>query len=192
MVLRLWLGEEPVDSALFLRLSLICTATMLLGKPFYQGIIATGNIRNYQIVVTVVGCSVFPLTWLAYKIGLAVDTFYWIYFVVYNILIWIRMWFCKRILGFRIKNFVKGVFIPVILCTLLSIPVPGIIFFMMDDTIVRLLVLTLSSFIRSSSLYDKCCTAQPPHFPARPGVSIFWLCIRNTGIMEWQRLFLIL
>ncbi len=150
MVLRLWLGEEPVDSALFLRLSLICTATMLLGNPFYQGIIATGNIRNYQIVVTVVGCSVFPLTWLAYKIGLAVDTFYWIYFVVYNILIWIRMWFCKRILGFRIKNFVKGVFIPVILCTLLSIPVPGIIFFMMDDTIVRLLVLTLSSFITST------------------------------------------
>ncbi len=32
----------------------------------------------------------------------------------------------------------------------------------------------------------------PPRFPIRPGASTFWRCIRSTGIMEWQRLFLIL
>ena len=32
----------------------------------------------------------------------------------------------------------------------------------------------------------------PPRFPIRPGASTFWRYIRSTGIMEWQRLFLIL
>ena len=150
LILKLWLGEVPEYSVSFLRLSLISVASLMLGNPFLQGILATGTIKGYEIAVTIVGCLVFPLTWVAYKIGFYPEIFYWIYIFIYNVLIWIRMWFCKRILGFRIKNFVKGVFIPVILCTLLSIPVPGIIFFMMDDTIVRLLVLTLSSFITST------------------------------------------
>ena len=141
-VLRLWLGEEPEYSAQFLRLSMLCTATMMLGGPFLQGINATGNIRNYQIAVTLAGWLVFPLTWIAYRVGAAPSAFYWIYFVVYNILVWVRMWFVRRLLDFRIRRFLYEVFIPVVMCGILASLPPFAVSRLMPESVLRLFVLT--------------------------------------------------
>lgn len=141
-VLKLWLGEVPEYSVLFLRLSLICTATMMLGSPFTQGIMATGTIRNYQIAVTLIGCLVFPLTWLAYKLGYKPEMYYWVYFIIYNVIIWVRMWFVKRLLGFKLKSFFMEVYFPIVRCTVLSI-IPAVLIYMaMQDSYLRLVILT--------------------------------------------------
>lgn len=149
-VLKLWLGEEPDYSALFLRLSMLCTATMMLGSPFLQGISATGVIRNYQIAVTVIGWLVFPLTWVAYRLGFSPEIFYWIYFVIYNILVWVRMWFVRRLLGFKIKDFLYDVFFPVIRCGILSVIPALCICQLMDDSVLRLFVLTGACTVTTS------------------------------------------
>lgn len=149
-VLQIWLGEVPEYSAQFLQLSLLCAAVMQLGSPFYQGLIATGNIRNYQIAVTIVGCIVFPLTWIAYRLGASAGVFYWIFFIVYNIIIWIRMWYVRKQLEFPIKTFLTQVFIPILKCSALSI-IPAIIICQtMPPTIYRLFATTGLTIITTS------------------------------------------
>lgn len=142
IVLRLWLGEEPLYTVTFLRLSLFCSAIMMLGGPFLQGINATGNIRNYQIVITLTGCLVFPLTWLAYKLKFPPQLFYWIYLGIYNILVWIRMWYVKKLLGFKISTFTKEVFFPIVFSIILAF-IPGyLIYILLPDNIGRLFIMT--------------------------------------------------
>lgn len=149
-VLRLWLGEEPYMSATFLRLSLLCAAIMMIGSPFLQGINATGKIRSYQIAVTVVGCLVFPFTWIAYKLKSPPEIFYWIFLVIYTILIWIRAWYVKELLGYGISTFFKDVFGPILVCGSLA-AIPGyVISMVLPDNISRLFILTGSCIITTS------------------------------------------
>lgn len=145
IVLRIWLGEYPEVTVKFLRLSLLCTATLLLGSPFYQGIMATGNLKSYQITVTIIAITVFPLTWIAYKLGGSPESYYYIYLIIYNILVWIRMKYIRKLLGFNVSVFFKDVIIPIAICTILTIVPVYFIFRLMEDNWVRLIVVIISS-----------------------------------------------
>lgn len=123
-LLSIWLKEVPDKASIFLILSLANNGVMMLGSPFLTGILATGNIRNYEIVITLSGCLVFPLSLLAYHYGAPVEASYLIFFVIYNILIWIRMIFVRNLLNFPIKRFTQKVMVPVITTTAISIIPP--------------------------------------------------------------------
>lgn len=146
-LLKLWLGNVPEFAPLFLQLSLIGTAMVLLGNTGFTAIMATGNIRNYQIVVTLVGCLVFPLTWIAYKLGLPAFTTYVIYIVIYGILDWIRLLFMRKLLGFKVMLFVRNVIYPILIVTVLSVIVPTVISMNMAPSVFRFIFLTVGSFI---------------------------------------------
>ena len=146
-LLKLWLGNVPEFAPLFLQLSLIGTAMVLLGNTGFTAIMATGNIRNYQIVVTLVGCLVFPLTWIAYKLGFPAFTTYVIYIVIYGILDWIRLLFMRKLLGFKVMLFVRNVIYPILIVTVLSVIVPTVISMNMAPSVFRFIFLTVGSFI---------------------------------------------
>lgn len=153
-ILSIWLKEVPSDAPLFLRLSLLCSGTMLLGNPFFTGIMATGNIKNYEIVITLSGCLVFPLTLVAYYLGAPVQICYIIYFIIYNILIWIRMYYVKKLLDFPISRFTIDVFMPIILTLFIAASLPFIVYLLMEEGFIRLLILTTISILWSSfSIY---------------------------------------
>lgn len=146
-LLKLWLKTVPEDTVLFLRLSLFCNLIMQLGGPCYTAIMATGNIRNYQIAVTVVGCLVFPLTLLAYHLGSGAQATYYIYFAIYLILVFIRLYFMKKLLGFEPKLFLRNSMLPLIPIILLSFIAPLGFTLIMDEGIVRLVSVTIISII---------------------------------------------
>ena len=155
-VLQLWLGEVPEYSVSFLQMSMLCSATIMIGGPFLQGISATGTIRNYQIAMTLVGCMVFPLTWIAYKLGGSPIVFYWIFFCIYNILIWIRMIFVRKLLGYPLHRFTRQVFFPILSCALISLLPAICIKILMADNILRLFIMTGVTLI-TTSLIVLCC-----------------------------------
>ena len=84
-ILRLWLKIVPENAPLFLRLALFGSLMMSLGNSLLTGIFATGNIKRYQLWVTIVGCLVFPLTWIAFKLGFPPATTYIIFIIIYFI-----------------------------------------------------------------------------------------------------------
>ena len=68
-ILHTWLGVVPDYSAIFVRLMLIYTLVESLSYTMVTLMLATGNIRNYQIVVG--GCQLlnFPLSYLFLNLG---------------------------------------------------------------------------------------------------------------------------
>lgn len=149
-LLNLWLGKVPEQSSLFLKLSLIGSAVVLIGNCSFTAIRATGIIRNYQLTVSIVGCLVFPLTWVAYKYGLPAYTTYIIYIIIYSILNFIRLLFLRKLLGFNIMTFIRDVTRPILAVTALSMIVPCVITNTLDTSVFRFLLLTGISIISTA------------------------------------------
>lgn len=149
-ILQLWLGVVPESAAVFLRLSLITTAITLLGNTGFTSVTATGNIRNYQLSVTIVGCLVFPLTWVVYKLGAPALATYVIYAIIYIIVNWVRLLFMRLLLGFPIRMFWNKTVLPMSVVTVAAVIIPAIVFFNMEASLLRIIVITLVSFISTA------------------------------------------
>ena len=91
-ILRLWLKIVPEHAPVFLRLTLFGALMTLLGNSMLTAVSATGKIRRYQLWVTIVGCWVFPLTWVAFLVGFPASATYVIYIIIYFLLVFVRLY----------------------------------------------------------------------------------------------------
>lgn len=101
IILKLWLNTVPEYTGIFLRLSMVVTAIILIGDSSYTIMMATGKIRNYQIIAVCLGIIVLPLSWLCYKFGLPAYTCYILLIINYILVIVVRLY----LLQLYIKSF---------------------------------------------------------------------------------------
>lgn len=67
-ILKLWLGEIPDYTVIFVRLSLIVVFFEVLSTPLWLTIQATGNIKNYQIIISLIFLLNLPIAYLFFLI----------------------------------------------------------------------------------------------------------------------------
>lgn len=146
-ILRLWLVEVPNDAPLFMRLSLFGIMVTILGNSGYTACIATGNIKKYSIVITLVGSMNFVISWLAYKLGAPAETAYVVYIIVYSITQVVRLLLMKEMLEFPIMMFVKEVLCMIILPFVFSMSLPYILVQYIDSSFSRTVLVCFSSVI---------------------------------------------
>lgn len=151
IVLRLWLTTVPEHTIWMFRLSVCGTMVTLLGNTGYTACMATGNIKKYALVITSIGCLVFPFTWIAYKLGAPVETTYILYIFIYIILNLVRLWIMKGLIGMPPLMFIKDVFFRIIIVTPCCLVLPSIVVYIMEESILRLLITILVSETSSIS-----------------------------------------
>ncbi|MBR5920575.1 MAG: lipopolysaccharide biosynthesis protein [Bacteroidales bacterium] len=132
-VLWLWLGTVPDYTALFFRLANISVLVTAIGQTGLKGVLATGNIKWYTIVISLVGIFVLPLTWFAYRLGAPVEISYFFFIGIYAIIDILRLWFMKKLWGFPIMKFVKETIVPILRVTVLSTILPTIAFLLLKN-----------------------------------------------------------
>jgi hypothetical protein len=114
-ILELWLGELPEDVVLFCRVilltALIDQTTIGLGTANQ----AIGNVRNYSLTVNTIKLLTVPcLAFLLYK-GIDIKIAIWIYALMEFICALCRIPFLKITGGLNIHEYVKRVFIPILI-----------------------------------------------------------------------------
>lgn len=140
MILRLWLTEVPDKAAVFIQLSLFNGLLDSVGNTSYTANVATGKIKAYSIVVSIITVLVFPITWIVYFVGGAVESPYLIYFVLRIFVLIARMFFMQKLIGFSIKKFIKQVYAPVIMTTILAVIPSILIMIFMPCSYIRLAI----------------------------------------------------
>jgi O-antigen/teichoic acid export membrane protein len=145
LILKLWLNNVPEYAPLFLRLTVIGTLCDILGNSTANAAWATGNVRRYYIYVGSVGCLVFPLSYLAFACGLPAYASYLIFIFIYVILIFIKLYIIKGLINFPIGKFNKEVLMRIIPVSVLAFLLPGVFYFNMNASFLRLLLVALSS-----------------------------------------------
>lgn len=148
-ILNLWLGTPPEQADSFLVWTILSTLATLLGNTLVTLQMAHGDIRKYQLWITVFGCIPFPLTWLMFKLGAPAIVSYYIYVIVYWGLIFVRYHLVHGMTGIPAKMYLGGVVAKTHLVAVLSSALPLIIFYFMAETIFRLLLVVTTSIISS-------------------------------------------
>lgn len=146
-ILKLWLKTVPDYSVIFLRLIILTSYVTILGNTSYTAVMATGKIKNYQLVITMVGCLVFPLTWILYKINFDVESTYYIYIVIYGILVLLRLHYLKILVKLPPMYFVKYVLFKVLYLTLPAFVIPFLFVYFCPSFSMRFLFTSIISIV---------------------------------------------
>lgn len=126
-LLQLWLIEVPEYSVLFIRIILLEAIFNTLSGPMITSLLATGNIKLYQIVVGGVMLLNIPISFVLLYLGAPIETPLIVSFIIIIISIVVRIYFCKLQLSFNILSYMNLVLRPVISVFVLSLVLPYLV-----------------------------------------------------------------
>lgn len=123
-ILALWLEEVPLHSNSFICLILIdALMGILFGVPMMTSLSATGNIKQYQIVVSSIIIMILPVSYIVLSINDNVMLPFYI-IILFTILSGIaRFYFCIKQIRFNLKKYIQLVLLPTFIVSLISIPI---------------------------------------------------------------------
>lgn len=147
LVLQLWLGEIPEYTVPFIRLMMIISFIDAFSNPFVRSIEATGNIRNYQIIVGGMMILILPVAYIFLKLGFSPISVYIITIVISLISFFYRIRLCKDVLGFSIKSLFFDVIVKLIFVFICGGIIPIIFFCLMKEGFVRFFLILFSSIL---------------------------------------------
>lgn len=99
-ILDFWLGHTPALTNLFLKLIVINTLIDSLSYSFQTAVQATGNVRNYQVIVGSLMLMNLPISYVFFKTGFSVEYCFYIGIAISIICLFVRLFMLKQLLNF--------------------------------------------------------------------------------------------
>lgn len=145
-ILNLWLNKYPEYTSIFCRLVILNTIIHTCDISIIFS--ALGKIRENQLYGSISYISILPISYLLYKIGYPPITMFIIQIIITIIVDFIiNIYLLKLITGFDTKKYYKRMIIPITKVTLCSIFFPLLLFFTINESTIRLLVVVFSSIV---------------------------------------------
>lgn len=139
-LLRIWLGQVPEWSVLFLRFAMFESLAVTFGQNLFRLIQADGHVKNYTVHAAITAGMIFPLTWIFYRIGAPVWTAYLILILDFMFLNIVRFYDLKKLMTFSVRQFIIDVLVPCVTVSLLSFVVPLTVCHYMEPSTLRFFV----------------------------------------------------
>lgn len=109
-ILSLWLKEVPDNTAIFVRIILVCQLIWTYTMPMTTVAYATGKIKKVNTVCGSIVLVTLPISWGLLKMGEPAYTVFLVYTFFEFISMIVRMMILRSIVQFSIRNFIFDVF----------------------------------------------------------------------------------
>ena len=153
-ILELWLKQVPDYTIVFTRLTILISLNAVLSQTLITSMLATGNIKKYQIIVGGLNLSIFPLAYLAFYLDFPPYASYIIQLLVYCIGLGARMLLLRGMIKLSIMKYAAEVLLRVVVVTVVAIILPVYLLLSMDESHIRLLIVAFFSVLCTlSSVY---------------------------------------
>ena len=152
-ILQLWLGQVPKYAVILTRYLLLVALVDSFMYTLGAAIQATGNIRNYQVVVSFIQILSFPVIYCAYSIGLSPVYAYVIILILCVIAIFARLYYIRESYNIYIRQYTFNVIVPCAVSFICAYIMPYLLYIMFPPTVINILCVIVVSFIISSSLF---------------------------------------
>lgn len=116
--LMIWLGQRPEYTSWFTRLILFQILFQAIDVPVGNGIQAVGRMKLPNLTAALLYLSVFPLSYMAFKLGANPIMGYCIYLVFTPFIMLVDLLILRKYTGFSLRMFVSKVLSPFFLVTL--------------------------------------------------------------------------
>lgn len=146
-ILKVWLGIVPEYAVIFMRLVLIISLVNSFSSLLATSKGATGNIKNYQISLTLIGALHIPFSWVAFKFGYGPEYSMYVYLGLVVILQIIRIAFVCRGINMSISFFFKAVIVKCIMVLLASSVLPLLLHISLPTSLITTLMIGMTSVL---------------------------------------------
>ena len=148
-VLHIWLTEVPTYTADFIRIMLAISLVDSISNGIGAAIIANGQIKYYQITNSIILLLVIPSSYIMLSANFHP---LWVFIIqlFFDIIAQIvRLFYARHYVPFSIKTFFHSVYLRIGIVTILSCIIPGLYFYFMPSSFLRLILLSGTSVITS-------------------------------------------
>ena len=112
-VLSIWLGHYPPHTASICRLIITGALIECLSGPLWVTIFATGNIKAYQVVISVVLLLNVPISYAGGCFGMTPESMFMVRNAIYVLALTVRLMFLQRMISLDLALFTKKVIVPI-------------------------------------------------------------------------------
>lgn len=156
-LLKVWLKDVPAHTEALCSLMIIGAMVDALSSPLYVTIYATGKVKWYQIVTSIVLLMNLVISYALFKMRMPVESCMYVRIGLFVVAYIVRLYFVKQYTSIDIYNIIKEVIVPVIM---ISAIVSAVVFFLWGiyKPMVRLFAITpaLLLFMLSISYFIGC------------------------------------
>ena len=148
-VLTLWLKDVPEYTVLFARLVIGVSIIEAIATPLKGLISSTGNIKYTQIINSLILISIFPISWVLFKMGLPAATTMIVSLVASISCHIVRIVYSCKLTNMQFKEYFAETMVPICKVTVLAvIPTFGAYSFLQESWL-KFVVVTLVSVLSS-------------------------------------------
>ena len=114
-LLGIWLKEVPAHAPLFVQLFLIFALSESMSNPMITAMLATGDIRRYQLVVGGLQLLNLPVSYVCLKFGAMPEVTVVVAIAISQVCLWARLIMLNKATGFPILPFVSDVYMTLLM-----------------------------------------------------------------------------
>ena len=149
-VLDLWLKKVPDHAVLFTQLVLTFGMCESISNPLITAQLATGKIRDYQLVVGGLNMLNLPISYVLLRMGCIPETVMVVAIVVSQICFFARIYMLRNMIHLKAGEYLRRVYFNVIVVTLLSLVLPLLVAHLWPgESFLRFVVLSLVCLLSS-------------------------------------------
>lgn len=151
-ILVLWLKNPPLYASNFVRLAIIASMIHVLSNTMITAMLATGNIKKYQLIVGGLGMLVFFISWGSFFLGLPPEMSYLSVIIVYILQFVCRLFLMREMIGMSIRRYINEVLLRVVIVTFLSFVIAILLCKVCSSSVMDILIVITVSFMVTASL----------------------------------------
>lgn len=164
-ILHLWLKKVPDSSVIFVQLTLIFTMIESISSPLITAQLATGKIRNYQLVVGGLQMMNLPISYVILRMGGVPETILYVAIFISVCCLFARLYMLKSLINIDVWGFMSKVVLNALSVSMTAMVLPFLLVRYMHESFTSFVVTTIVSLLCSffSILYIGC-NSKERHF----------------------------
>lgn len=148
-LLDLWLSDTPEWTVSFVRLMLGISIVDSVANPLMISSAATGKVKLYQTVIGGTMLLIVPISYMFLKLGFNPNYVFYVHFVFCCITFVLRLLIVRPLISLSLMEFLKKVIQPCVITGVMSLLIPMVLFFLLNNTIVNVFIVIIVSVISS-------------------------------------------
>ncbi len=119
-ILELWLSQVPEHTVSFTQLALIESLVFSLSAPIATAARAPGRMKLYETVLGSMQLGILLVSWIFLQSGASANSVFVVAIVANFLMFFVRLIIVKRLIGLRIRLYLKRVALPIIAIIVIS------------------------------------------------------------------------
>lgn len=152
-ILGLWLKIVPDHAVLFVQLVLVFAMSESISNPLITAMLATGRIRNYQLVVGGLQMINLPVSYILLRIEMFPEVVLVVAIVISQCCLAARLLMLREMIGLSVRKYMKKVYVNVLVVTVIAAVLPFLMTNVFMESFLNFILSSLVSFICTGIIY---------------------------------------